>query len=52
VFRLCAVLARDAGRTPAGWEHYMRDLAEALAGGTPTQREIGEIASRYDFQVV
>src|SRR5919202_1323413 len=27
--------------TPAGWEHYMRDLAAALAGGTPTEREIG-----------
>ena len=38
--------------TPAGWEYYMRDLAAALASGTPTQEEIGEIASRYDFQVV
>lgn len=37
--------------TPAGWEHYMRDLAGALAHGTPTQQEIGEIASRYDFRV-
>jgi quercetin dioxygenase-like cupin family protein len=38
--------------TPAGWENYMRDLAEALAIGTPTQEEIGRIASRYDFEVV
>jgi uncharacterized cupin superfamily protein len=38
--------------TPAGWENYMRDLAAALASGTPTQEEIGKIASRYDFQVV
>jgi mannose-6-phosphate isomerase-like protein (cupin superfamily) len=38
--------------TPAGWENYMRDLAAALAGGTPTQEEIGQIASRYDFEVM
>ena len=38
--------------TPAGWENYMCDLAAALAGGTPTQEEIGQIASRYDFEVV
>jgi quercetin dioxygenase-like cupin family protein len=37
--------------TPSGWENYMRDLDKALAGGTPTQAEIGEIASRYDFKV-
>ena len=37
--------------TPAGWENYMRDLAAALAGGTPSQEEIGQIASRYDFEV-
>jgi hypothetical protein len=37
--------------TPAGWENYMRDLAAALATGTPTQEEIGQIASRYDFEV-
>jgi mannose-6-phosphate isomerase-like protein (cupin superfamily) len=37
--------------TPAGWENYMRDLAAALAGGTPTQEEIGQIESRYDFEV-
>jgi len=38
--------------TPAGWENYMRDLATALTGGTPTQEQIGQIASRYDFEVV
>ena len=30
----------------------MRDLGTALAAGTPTQEEIGRIASRYDFEVV
>jgi oxalate decarboxylase/phosphoglucose isomerase-like protein (cupin superfamily) len=38
--------------TPAGWENYMRDLAAALASGTPSQDDIGRIASRYDFEVV
>jgi quercetin dioxygenase-like cupin family protein len=38
--------------TPAGWENYMRDLASALAAGSPTSEEIGQIASRYDFRVV
>ena len=38
--------------TPAGWENYMRDLGAALAKGTPSREDIGEIASRYDFQVV
>jgi mannose-6-phosphate isomerase-like protein (cupin superfamily) len=37
--------------TPAGWEKYMRDLRAALAKGTPSQEEIGQIASRYDFRV-
>lgn len=37
--------------TPAGWEHYMRDLAAVLSSGTPTQEQIGQIASRYDFEV-
>jgi uncharacterized cupin superfamily protein len=37
--------------TPAGWENYMRDLDAALAKRTPSQEEIGQIASRYDFQV-
>jgi mannose-6-phosphate isomerase-like protein (cupin superfamily) len=38
--------------TPAGWENYMRDLAALLAKGAPSQQEIGQIASRYDFQAV
>jgi quercetin dioxygenase-like cupin family protein len=39
--------------TPGGWEGYMRDLAVAAASGTPpTQEEIGQIASRYDFRPV
>ena len=38
--------------TPAGWEHYMRELAAALAAGAPTQQEIGRIASGYDFEAV
>jgi len=33
--------------TPAGREHYMRDLAAALAPGAPTAEELGRIASRY-----
>jgi quercetin dioxygenase-like cupin family protein len=37
--------------TPAGWEHYMRDLGAALAAGTPTPQELGQIASRYDFEL-
>jgi mannose-6-phosphate isomerase-like protein (cupin superfamily) len=37
--------------TPAGWEDYMRDLGAALAKGTPSQEEIGRIASQYDFEV-
>ena len=50
----------NAGETPvrflnfntlAGWERYMRDLGAALAKGTPSQEEIGQIASRYDFHV-
>jgi hypothetical protein len=37
--------------TPAGWEKYMRELGAALAEETPSQEEIGQIASRYDFCV-
>lgn len=37
--------------TPAGWEHYMRDLGE-LSSGEATPEAIGRIASRYDFEVV
>jgi quercetin dioxygenase-like cupin family protein len=37
----------------AGWESYMRDLAEAIqaAGGPPSSEDIGKIASRYDFEL-
>jgi quercetin dioxygenase-like cupin family protein len=38
--------------TPAGWENYMRDLAEAAESGPLTPAVIGSIASRYDFHVV
>ncbi|HEV2774098.1 MAG TPA: cupin domain-containing protein [Solirubrobacteraceae bacterium] len=38
--------------TPAGWERYMRDLGALLAQGTPSQEEMGRVASRYDFRVV
>lgn len=38
--------------TPAGWEHYMRELGQA-AGDEPLSSEvIGRIASRHDFHVV
>ena len=37
--------------THAGWENYMRDLAGLLARGTPSQEDLGRIASRYDFRV-
>jgi quercetin dioxygenase-like cupin family protein len=37
--------------TPAGWENYMRDLAEAAESGPLTPGVIGSIASRHDFQV-
>jgi hypothetical protein len=36
--------------TPAGWEHYMRDLAEAAGSGRLDPAAIGRIASRYDFE--
>lgn len=35
--------------TPAGWENYMRDLAEAAKAGPLTPDVIGGVASRYDF---
>ena len=38
--------------TPAGFEHYMRDLSAVMAKGSPTPEEIGAIASRYDFKAV
>jgi quercetin dioxygenase-like cupin family protein len=38
--------------TPSGWEHYMRDLAEAARSGQSlTPEAIGRIASRHDFRV-
>jgi quercetin dioxygenase-like cupin family protein len=36
--------------TPAGWENYMRDLAEAAKAGPLTPEVIGRVASRYDFR--
>jgi quercetin dioxygenase-like cupin family protein len=38
--------------TPAGWENYMRDLAEAAKSGPITPEVIGRVASRYDFHPV
>jgi mannose-6-phosphate isomerase-like protein (cupin superfamily) len=38
--------------TPAGWEHYMRDLADAARQGPLTPEAIGRVASRYDFEIV
>jgi quercetin dioxygenase-like cupin family protein len=35
--------------TPAGWENYMRDLAEAAKLGALTPDVIGRVASHYDF---
>lgn len=35
--------------TPAGWENYMRDLAQAARAGPLTPNVIGEVASHYDF---
>jgi quercetin dioxygenase-like cupin family protein len=36
--------------TPAGWEHYMRDLAEAAKAGPLTPDTFARVASRYDFE--
>ena len=36
--------------TPSGFEHYMRELAEAARSGPLTPEAIGGIASRYDFR--
>jgi uncharacterized cupin superfamily protein len=38
--------------TPAGWEHYMRELGEAGRDAPLTSEQIGRIASRHDFHVV
>jgi mannose-6-phosphate isomerase-like protein (cupin superfamily) len=37
--------------TPSGWEHYMRELAEAARSGPLTPEAIGRVASRHDFEV-
>ena len=38
--------------TPAGWEDYMRALAEAAQAEPLTPAVIGRIASQYDFEIV
>ena len=35
---------------PAGWENYMRDLAEAARSAPLTPEVIARVASRYDFE--
>jgi quercetin dioxygenase-like cupin family protein len=35
--------------TPAGWENYMRDLAQAAKAGSLPPEVIGRVASQYDF---
>ncbi len=37
--------------TPAGWEGYTRDLAEAARGESSDPASIGRIASKYDYVV-
>lgn len=37
--------------TPAGWEHYMRELGQAAKHGVLTSDTIGRIASRHDFHL-
>jgi oxalate decarboxylase/phosphoglucose isomerase-like protein (cupin superfamily) len=36
--------------TPAGWENYMRDLAEAAQSTPLTPEVMRRVASRYDFE--
>jgi mannose-6-phosphate isomerase-like protein (cupin superfamily) len=36
---------------PAGWENYMRDLAEAAESGLLTPEVIARVASRHDFEL-
>lgn len=38
--------------TPAGWEHYMRELGDAAERGPVSSADIGRIASRHDFEAV
>ena len=34
---------------PAGWEHYLRELSEAMAGGGPPDpAAMDRLAQRYD----
>ena len=35
--------------TPAGWENYMRDLADAAQSAPLTPEVFARVASRYDF---
>lgn len=37
-------------QTPAGFEHYMRELGAAAKSGPLTPEVMGPIASRYDFE--
>jgi quercetin dioxygenase-like cupin family protein len=36
--------------TPASWEHYMRDVADAAQSGPLTPEAFARVASRYDFE--
>jgi quercetin dioxygenase-like cupin family protein len=36
--------------TPAGWENYMRDLAEAAQSAPLSPEVIARVASQYDFE--
>ncbi len=37
---------------PGGWEHYLRDLADAMRAGTmPGSAEFAQIVAKYDFVV-
>jgi mannose-6-phosphate isomerase-like protein (cupin superfamily) len=36
--------------SPAGFEHFFRELSELLAAGPPQNGEIGDIAARYGLQ--
>ncbi len=38
--------------TPAGWEHYMRDLGKAAQSGALTPDVIARVASGYDFEFI
>jgi oxalate decarboxylase/phosphoglucose isomerase-like protein (cupin superfamily) len=37
---------------PGGWEHYLRDLADAMRAGTmPGSAEFAQLVAKYDFVV-